>query len=43
LYKLAREHSPEAIAKIMAVMRNPKSPAATQLQAAGMILDRAYG
>lgn len=43
MQELAREHTPEAIAKILALMNDPKSTRAMQLAAARELLDRAYG
>lgn len=41
--ELAREHTPAAIGKIVALMNDPKSSRAMQLAAANALLDRAYG
>ena len=40
---LAREYTAEAIEKVVAIMRDPKSPPATALGAATHILDRGWG
>lgn len=43
LQDLAREHTPAAIAKILALMNDEKASRLTQLACAREILDRAYG
>jgi hypothetical protein len=40
---LARSHSILAIETLAAICRNPKSPAAARVQAATVLLDRAWG
>lgn len=41
--KLAQKHSRAAIAKLVQLMDDPETPAATQRAAANDILDRGYG
>ena len=41
--ELAREHTSEAIATLVAVMRDPKSSAAARVAASNALLERGYG
>ena len=41
--ELAREHAKDAIAALVMMMSNPKTPPNTVVRAAGVILDRGYG
>lgn len=43
LAELAREHTEEALLKIVTLMRDPKAARRTQLAAACELLDRGYG
>lgn len=43
LQELAREHTPAALAKIVALMNDEKTSRLTQLACARELLDRAYG
>lgn len=43
MVRLAREHTPEAIATIAKIMRDAKAPKAARIAAAGMLLDRGWG
>jgi hypothetical protein len=41
--ELARQHTPEAIETLAAIMRDKKAPPAARATAANALLDRAYG
>ena len=41
--ELARQHTEEAVGTLVAVMRNRKSPAASRIRAAELLLDRGWG